>query len=220
MKKSSTRYLGVLLFGVMFEIACGATSEAIIWGPENGGLRMNLQVVPAESNQPDIYKVTIRIANVGKSPTILVAKWEGDHQKGDYRQYIKESVFLESFPEIRYSYSQTWETQRTLPQPTIEVKPGDFVAAEWITVRMSLVPQGDKLRIMDFPSNGLYGIRARFHATLEKGGSIPLYSNDCQLAVGGSTAVPKTALSSQPTQCPTKTNPVQTAYCTCNPVSV
>lgn len=168
--------------------------DALAWGPENGGLRMNLQIDPAEANQPDCYKVTVRIANVSKSPVTLIAEWASDSEKGDYPQYMQEKVFLKCTPDVHRNGYQTMDPSRTRSQPSLKLASGDIMTCQWFTTRLSLDPRGGKYASMHFPFNGLYAIEAHFFVALATGGHIQLYSNVCQLAVGGSDAMPKTSV--------------------------
>jgi len=185
----------VLLPCFMFSIACGASSDAV-WGPENQGLRMNLRIENADADQADVYKVVIKLVNVGKAPIELIAQWDEEEEKGDYSEFLKRSVQLTSFPEIRVYSAQTIAgTKRTSPQPSLKIKPGDTTAFEWITAKRLLKPQGYYNTFPDqFPCDGLYSIRANFLASSKQGNRILLYSNECQLAVGKSTAMPKFAM--------------------------
>jgi hypothetical protein len=186
----------VLLPCFMLSIACGASASDAIWGPENQGLRMNLNIENADANQADVYKVVIKLVNAGKTPIELVAQWPYEDDKGDYKEYFKTMVGLTSFPEITTHSAQTMaRIKRTSPQPNLEIKPGNIATFEWITAKRLLKPQGYYNTFPDiFPNDGLYSIQARFLATTKKGNRILLYSNDCQLAVGKSTTMPKSAM--------------------------
>jgi hypothetical protein len=194
MKKPISVCLMVLLLCFVSQISYGASPPDIAWGPENQGLRMNLHIENADSNQPDVYKVGIRLANVGSTPIVLAAQWHYEEEKGDYREFLKQGVELTSFPEVKVESAQTAGTIRTSPQPTFEIKPGDSVAVEWVTAPRRLKPQGYYNTTPTFPSDGLYSIRAKFLAISKQGSRILLYSNDCQFAVGKSTAMPKFAM--------------------------
>lgn len=195
MKKQILVCLTVLLLCFVFQPAYGKSLHSLVWGPENQELRMNLYIENADSNRTDVYKVGIRLTNVGTTPIVLVAQWYEEEEKGDYCEYLKRSVELISFPEAPQSTAQTaMRSERTSPQPTLEIKPGDTVAAEWVTARRYLKPQGYYNTAPTFPADGLYSIRARFLAVSKQGNRILLYSNDCQLAVGGSTMMPKFAM--------------------------
>lgn len=195
MKKPISVCLMVLLLCFVSQITYGASPPDIVWGPENQGLRMNLHIENADSNQPDVYKVGIRLANVGPTPVVLVAQWYYDEEKGDYREFLKQGVELTSFPEVKVESAQTAGNIRTSPQPTLEIKPGDSVAVEWVTAPRHLKPKGYyNTTPAEFPSDGLYSIRAKFLANSKQDSRILLYSNDCRLSVGKSTAMPKFAM--------------------------
>lgn len=192
MKKQILICLTILLLCFVLQPAYGESLQGIVWGPENQGLRMNLRIENAEANQPDVYKVEIRLTNVGTTPTVLAAQWYEEEEKGDYREFLKKQIELTSFPEAPPSTAQTaMRSERTSPQPTLEIKPGSTVIVEWVTAHRYLKPQGCYNTAPTLPTDGLYSIRARFLATSKQGNRILLYSNDCQLAVGGSTAMPK-----------------------------
>jgi hypothetical protein len=192
MKKTTFVCVTVLLLYFVFQISYGVTPSGVIWGPENQGLRMNLRIENADSNQADVYKVVIQLVNVGTTSIELTAQWEEEKDKGDYREYLKKAVVLSSFPEAPPASAQTaGGTERTSPQPTLEIKPSDSVTFEWVTAPRRLKPDGYYNTTPEFSSNGLYSIRAEFLAKSKQGNRILLYSNDCQLAAGGSTAMPK-----------------------------
>ena len=195
MKKPIPVCLMVLLSCFVFQIAYGASPPGIVWGPENQGLRMNLHIENVDGNQPDVYKVGIRLANVGSTPIVLAAQWDYEEEKGDYREFLKRGVELTSFPEVKVESAQTAGSIRTSPQPTFEIKPGDSVAVEWVSAHRHLKPKGYyNTTPAEFLSDGLYSIRAKFLANSKNGNRILLYSNDCQLSVGKSTAMPKFAM--------------------------
>jgi hypothetical protein len=190
MKKPISAYLAVLLFCFAFQLTCGASPQDTVWGPENQGLRMNLHIENADGNQVDVYKVEIRLANVSTKPIILVVPRETEADVSDYGEFFKKDVVFTSFPEVIMDIGQTLE--RISSQPTLEIKAGDSVTFQWVTAQRRLKPLGYMTPL--FPSDGLYSIKARFLAVSKQGSRIFLYSNDCQLAIGGSTALPKFAV--------------------------
>lgn len=192
MKKAIFLCVAVLLIYFVFQNSYGVTTSSINWGSENQGLRMNLRIEDAGSNQEDVYKVVIQMANAGTTSIELTSQWEEEKDKGDYGEYLKKAVVLSSFPDAPLFHAQTLASAgRTSPQPTLEIKPGDSVTFEWVTAPRRLKPEGYYNTTPKFSSDGLYSIRAKFLAKSKHGNRILLYSNDCQLAVGGSTAMPK-----------------------------
>jgi hypothetical protein len=195
MKKSVL--LGMLFLSTcfIFQIAFGKEIGSV-WGPENQGLRMNLNIQSADKNQPDVYKVVIKLINVGKESIVLIAKWDFEEDKGDYNEFFKTNVVLTSFPEVRVHSAQTMaQTKRHSPQPTLEIKPGKVASFEWITAKRLLKPKDFYNTLPDiFPNDGLYGIRARFLANTKQGNRILLYSEEFLLPVGKSSSLPKFAI--------------------------
>ncbi len=196
MKRTFFLYLVVSACLFMSQFTYGTSSDDIIAGPENQGLRMKLHIKNADGEKADVYKVSISLINVGTTPVILVALWDDEKEKGDYSEFLKKQVSLISFPEVCVHSAQTEVPQeRTSPQPTLVIKPDYSVSVEWITAPRLLKPEGYYNTIPDtFPSDGLYSIRAGFLAVSKGGKRILLYSNDYQLAVGGSTKLPKFAV--------------------------
>jgi hypothetical protein len=195
MKRTYFLYIIVLTCLFMSQFTYGTSPDDIIAGPENQGLRMKLQIKKADGEKADVYKVSISLINVGATSVILVAQWDDEREKGDYGEFLKKQVSLTSFPEVRVDSAQTAPQERTSPQPTLVIKPGDSVSVEWISAPRRLKPEGYYNTIPTaFPSDGLYSIRARFLAVSKGGKRILLYSNDYQLAVGGSTKLPKFAV--------------------------
>ena len=196
MKRISFLSLMVLVCFAVPQYTYGTSPHEIIAGPENQGLRMNLHIENVDEKKADVYKVRISLINVGTTPIVLVAQWDYEEEKGDYCEFLKKQVEFTSFPEVRQDSAQTASRSgRTSPQPTLEIKPVDSVAVEWVTAPRRLKPQGYyNTTPTTFPSDGLYSVRARFLAISKHGKRILLYSNDHQLAVGGSTALPKFAM--------------------------
>jgi hypothetical protein len=195
MKKFIPMCLPVLLLCFACKNASGVMPSDIVWGPENGGLRMNLHIENTDANQTDVYKVVVRLVNIGKTPVVLTAQWKEEEEKGDYREFLKKEVGFTSFPESPIDTAQTMERpKRKSPQPTLEIKPGNSAVFEWTTAPRHLKPKGYYNTSPIFPCDGLYSIRAKFLAATKQDTHIFLYSNDCQLTVGKSMAMPKFAI--------------------------
>lgn len=196
MKRIIFLCLIVLMCLFMSQFTYGTSSTDIIAGPENQGLRMKLRINNADISKPDIYKVSINLINVGTTPVSLIAQstpWEEKDENGDYSEFVKKHLIFTSFPKVCVDSAQTMGSMKKISsQPTLVIKPGESMFVEWVSAYRRLKPEGYyNTTPVAFPSDGLYNIRAEFIAVSKEGKRILLYSNDCQLAVGGSTKLPK-----------------------------
>lgn len=168
-------------------------------GPENQGLRMQLQIDHTEdANNSDIYKVSVSFHNVTHEDITLVAQWDDEREKGNYGEFVKKETIFEAFPRVAIQSAQTvMPPKRTSPQPTMTVKASESISLAWLTSPRQLKPKGYYNTIpVPFPSDGLYSIRAKFIAISTENKRILLYSNYCQLSVGHSNVLPKFAMAS------------------------
>jgi len=177
----------------LFLVALGAASraEVPIAGPENEGLRLRLCISSAEHQDSGLlHRIRLEVLNSAAEPVTLLGQW-ADENDGDYTAHLRSAVGFVTFPELpRAPTSQTGERARKSPQPEYTLGPGETLAVKWE------VP--DSLRCLDrkrfyprFQFVGLYGIRARAVLQRKNGERVLLISNEAQLAVGGSSKLPK-----------------------------
>ena len=162
-------------------------------GPENGGLRMRLIVSPNAQGKAG-YEVRLDLVNTTHTDIPLRAAWLYDRDDGDFNDFIATAVSIETVPEIEPWMGQIHAPQRTLPQPERTVKAGETLSVQWQTdgprlkgkVTNPLDVQNPELRLP-----GLYSIHATLDLRTTDGRAISLRSNEAQLSVGGSIAMPK-----------------------------
>lgn len=162
-------------------------------GPENHGLRMQLSITTASESGKDAYTVRLDLMNTGQVPVVLVANWPYEQDKGDYAEFLKSEVMLISHPEVLAETAQTGGEWRISPQPEYEIKPGARLTVEWSSTDRRLKPKNYPNTSPYFPTDGLYGIRAKFLAVTKDGKRILLTSNEQPVPVGGSVEMPKYA---------------------------
>ena len=69
-------------------------------GPEDGGLRMRLVVVPRTDAGKDGYDVRMDLLNTSERAITLRAGWESE-EGGDLKDYIEAATSIECVPAVR-----------------------------------------------------------------------------------------------------------------------
>ena len=167
----------------------GATDE----GAVNQGLRLRLSVTTTVEKGIDVHSVRLNLLNVGAAPIILVAHWPYEENKGDYAEFFKSEVGFLSFPEVVPESAQTAGSVRTSPQPEQEIGPGGSLTVGWTAKGCCLKEKDHQNTTPCFPSDGLYGVRARIIVVTKDGKRVLLVSNEQPVVVGGSLQIPKYA---------------------------
>jgi len=163
-------------------------------GPENHGLRLKLTISTQRVVGNDTHSVWLDLINVGTQPITLVAQWPYEQLRGDYAEFLKSAVTFLTFPEVQPPGAQTGGTARTSPQPRHVIKPGQTLTAAWIAHGPRLKPEhcfDYHNTTPEFPTDGLYSVRAKITVLTADGQRILLTSNEQPVPVGGSTRTPK-----------------------------
>jgi len=192
---------GLLALGLLAAIFCaGCAHEPMLeYGPENHGLRLGLSIRTTRFGDPEpttnVYVIRLDLFSSRKQLILLVADWPYEELKGNYAEFVKSAVAFLSFPEVQPSSTRTTGAARKSPQPKCTLKPGEHLLIKWETI--------DAFKVRDifdsenkkplFPSAGLYGVRIRVLLVTDAGERILLTSNEQQVPVGGSVAMPKYA---------------------------
>ena len=162
-------------------------------GPEDGGLRLRLVVLPHPKADREGYDVRVDVLNTTKADITLRAGWWYDTDKGDAKDYIEASTSIETYPTIAPWVGQVRAQHRTLPQPDYVLKAGEVLSLSWHTDGRRLknkVTDPNTVQNPDFPFPGLYSV----HATLRinrADRAVLLRSNEQMVAVGGNPGAPK-----------------------------
>jgi hypothetical protein len=183
-----------LLFLVAASLARAADPPGVEPGPENGGLRMRLVVVP-RSGAPteERYDVRVDLLNISARPIVLRAAWDHQTDEGDLAAYLIAAASIETDPPIAPWVGQVMQGHRESPQPQRTLAAGDSLALVWRTEGRRLknaVTDPNAVQNPQFPVPGLYAV----HATLivpTPDGPVRLRSNEQLVSVGGSAKAPR-----------------------------
>ena len=162
-------------------------------GPENGGLRMRLVVVPNSAGGQEGYEVRLDVLNVTNRPVKLRAGWWQDQERGDVRDYIEASTSIETYPAIAPWMGQVMAAHRTAAQPETVLKAGAVLTLHWQTngrhlknrVSNPLEAQNPELLLP-----GLYSVHATV-AIITSERTVQLRSNEQLVSSGRSHEMPK-----------------------------
>ena len=162
----------------------------LVFGPENGGLRMCLSIKTERSGGQDHFLIKVGIINNNNFNVTLVGDSDATREEfKDYADYLKWTISFLSFPTILPSLGQTMApTMVAIQKVTIE--PHQEYVVSWTTTGNSLKSRNNMLRSPYFRLPGLYGIRASMVFTTDENKKILLYSNEVQVSIGGSNKLP------------------------------
>ena len=124
----------LLLLALLFFAALRpglAEPAALEPGPENGGLRLRLTVVPNAEG----FEVRVELVNVSKQAIILRADWRGrGGQNGDLQAFVEAATSIETDPPITPWMGQVMQGPAPSPQPEQVLAAGDVLALSWKTL--------------------------------------------------------------------------------------
>lgn len=165
-------------------------------GPENAGLRLRLSIETLKEGTAPDWNVRLELLNVRKAPVVLVGQWPYEEDTGDYAAFLRSTVSLLSYPEVEPESAQTAGRSRESPQPQQEIKPGASLVVQWQAKGRCLKANLSEAinTAPSFPSDGLYGVRAKIVVVTKDKHRVLLTSNEQQVAVGGSRQMPKYAV--------------------------
>ncbi len=185
----------LLLVSLLFAITqqrAWAETPVVKPGPEQGGLRLRLEVAQRPEAGQEGYEVHIDVINVSAQPITLRAGWRNE-DPGDVKDYLDAATSIECVPAIAPWIGGVMEGQRQAPQPEYVLKAGETLPVRWQTDGRHLknrVTNPNEVQNPKFPFPGLYSV----HATLEvitSERTVKLRSNEQLVSVGGSHAMPK-----------------------------
>ena len=184
-----------LLILVTLHLRAAETAVLPEPGPEDGGLRMRLVVVPRTNVSKEGYDVRVDLLNTSEHPTTLRAGWDGE-ETGDLKDYIDAATSIECVPAVRRWSGHVGMWPRKSPQPEQVLKPGAVFSVSWQTEGRHLknrVTNPIDVQNPEFPFPGLYSVHATLHVITSEG-TVTLRSNEQLVPVGGSRATPKSTL--------------------------
>ncbi len=161
-------------------------------GPEDGGLRMRLVVVPRPDASEDGFDVSVDLVNTSERAITLRAGWRND-DPGDVKAYVEAATGIECVPAVRPWSGGVKDTRRKLPQPEYRLKAGEVLSVRWQTAGRHLknrVTNPNEVQNPEFPFPGLYSV----HASVDVIAServVTMRSNEQLVPVGGSRAMPR-----------------------------
>lgn len=168
-----------------------SSSEIGLLGPEVDGLRMGLRITTRNIKGEDAYDVRIRILNTGSRPVTLVGPAAYEGKDNNYAEWLKAEMCFITFPELLPPSAQTIGAMRESPNPQTTIRPGEEFTVSWSSQGRHLKSEDYYNTTPYFPSDGLYGVRARVLLGTKEGQEILLHSNEQAMCVGGSVALPK-----------------------------
>jgi hypothetical protein len=190
-----TRYAmiggGMIIVVLSLGMQSRSVVESSLLGPEVSGLRMGLRIITRNVEGKDIYDVRVCIRNTSSRPITLVGRAWYEGKPNNYAEWLKAEACFVTFPEILPPSAQTAGRTRTSPNPQTTISPGEEFTVSWSSHGRYLKCEDYYNTTPYFPSDGLYGVRARISLQTSEGKEIPLYSNEEPVSVGGSVALPK-----------------------------
>ena len=164
-------------------------------GPEDGGLRMRLRVVPRTDIVEDGYEVRVDLINVSDRAIALRAGWTSE-DAGDLKDYLDAATSIECVPAVQRWSGGVIRGQRRSPQPEQVLERGASLSVQWRTQDRHLknrVTNPNEVQNPEFPFPGLYSVHATLNViTTDR--TVALRSNEQLVPVGGSRAMPKHTL--------------------------
>ena len=182
---------GIIVVLLLLGMKSHSPPEISLLGPEVGGLRMGLRITTRNIKGKDTYDVRIRILNAGSQPVTLVGPPAYEGKSNNYAEWLKAEMCFITFPEILPPSAQTGGPMRTSPNPQTTIRPGEEFTVSWSSQGRYLKSEDYHNTTPYFPSDGLYGVRARVLLRTKEGQEILLHSNEQAVCVGGSVALPK-----------------------------
>jgi len=185
----------VLLVGIVVLQSMAVAAEHPEPGPEDGGLRLRLNVEPLLNRSREGFDVRIDVENVSNEPMTLQSGWE-DEDAGSVMDYLEAATSIECYPAIapwRGGLPARVDEGRKAPQPTHVLKPGETLSASWKTGGRALknrVSEPFHVHNPTFPLAGLYSVHATLNVMTHRG-TAHLRSNEQLVSVGGSRAMPR-----------------------------
>ena len=164
-------------------------------GPEDGGLRMRLVVVPRADTGKEGYDVRVDLINTSERAITLRAGWTSD-DAGDLKDYIDAATSVECVPPVRRWMGGVQERHRKSPQPEHVLMQGAVLSVRWQTEGRHLknrVTNPNEVQNPEFPFPGLYSVHGTLNV-LTSAGTFALRSNEQLVTVGGSRALPKSTV--------------------------
>ena len=164
-------------------------------GPEDGGLRMRLEVAPRTDTVKEGYDVRVDLLNTSERSITLRAGWTRD-DAGDVKDYIDAATSIECFPAVLRWMGGVPEGRRQTPQPEEVLKPGAVLSVRWQTEGWHLknrVTNANEVQNPEFPFPGLYSVHGTLHIVANER-TVALRSNEQLVPVGGSRGLPKSTL--------------------------
>lgn len=184
-----------LLFLVTLNLRAAEPAALPEPGPEDGGLRMRLVVVPRTDASNEGYDARVDLVSTSEQPITLRAGWGGENE-GDVKDYIDAATSIECVPAVQRWMGQVGMGHRKSPQPEQVLKPGAVFSVRWQTEGRHLknrVTNPTVVHNPEFPFPGLYSVHATVHVITSEG-TVALRSNEQLVPVGGSRVMPKSTL--------------------------
>src|SRR5216110_3541184 len=101
-------------------------------GPEDGGLRLRLQVAPRADSGKEGYDVRLDLLNISQRPITLRAHWRNEGDAGDLKDYVEAATSIECVPEVAPWIGGVRQGQPK-SQPQQELAPGETLWLHWQT---------------------------------------------------------------------------------------
>lgn len=161
-------------------------------GPENGGLRLRLTVIPRAPGEKAGYEVRVDLLNTTTRAITLRAGW-GNDNGGNLKDYIEAATSIECVPAVLPWSGGVRGPHRKLPQPEHLLHAGEVLSVTWRTEGWHLknrVTNPNEVQNPEFPFPGMYSVHASLDAITSEG-LVALRSNEQLVRVGGSHSMPK-----------------------------
>jgi hypothetical protein len=212
MKTTPFLSLGIMGFHL---VLAGTNASLPEPGPENVGLRLRFIAVPERSGTNDTYQARFDLINVTNKPITLIANWS-ENQTGGFGDYLATNVnFTTDPPVMPYMGQWSMGPRRTASQPKYTLRPGETLTVTRTGKGRYTCPTDGLygfrasilLRVEGSETEKQWAEIAAKNALLRaqrksdglddlwesRGphGSVLLRSNEQQVPVGGSYALPK-----------------------------
>jgi hypothetical protein len=163
-------------------------------GPEHGGLRLRLVVMPRAAKEGEGFEVRVDLVNTSEQTITLEGGWERDDDAGSVQDYLEAATTIECVPAIAPWIGGTQASPgRERPQPTHQLPAGETLSMRWQSAGRQLKNRvSDPIVVQNptFPFPGLYSVHASLDV-ITTAGTFRLRSNEQLVPVGGSRSMPK-----------------------------
>jgi hypothetical protein len=160
-------------------------------GPVNDGLRLRLVITATQVGKHDVL---VGIVNASGKEVTLISEQPVYREHCTYSGYLESEVSFEAYPKVGFPLAQT-AVDTSCEPPKCVLQAGEQVVARWQStdpwLKRDMMSRNNTSPC--FPTDGVYGVRARFIAKKANGTKVLLTSAEQQVQIGAVANAPKHA---------------------------